>query len=68
MGRGGLGGGSPAESEVEAGFTGGGGRAGVEGDLFLLRSVQGAVRCVSRPVGKYIKRHEVHHCYNLIKR
>ena len=52
----------------EAGLTGGGGRAGVESDLVLLRSVRGAVRRVSRPVGKYIKRHEVHHCYNLIKR
>ena len=41
--------------------------AGVENDLVLLRRVRGAVRS-SRPVGKYIKRHEVHHCYDLIKR
>ena len=68
MGMGGRGGGSPAESEVEAGLTGGGGRAGVESDLVLLPSVRGAVRRVSRPVGKYIKCHEMHYCYNLIKR
>ena len=51
----------------EAGLTGGGGRAGVESDLVLLRSIWGAV-CSSRPVGKYIKCHEVHHCYDLLKR
>ena len=51
----------------EAGLTGSGGRAGVESGLVLLHSVRGAVRS-SRPVGKYIKRHEVHHCYDLLKR
>ena len=44
-----------------------GGRAAVEENLVLLRRVRGAVRS-SRPVGKYIKRHEVHHCYDLLKR
>ena len=44
-----------------------GGRAGVEDNLVLLRRVWGAVRS-SRPVDKYIKRHEVHHCYYLLKR
>ena len=44
-----------------------GGRAGVEDNLVLLRRVRGAVRS-SRPVDKYIKRHEVHHCYYLLKR
>ena len=54
-------------AEFEAGLTGGGGRAGVESDLVLLRSVRGALGS-SRPVGKYIKHHELHHCYDLIKR
>ena len=55
-------------AKFEARLTGGGGREGVEDDLVLLFSVRGTVRRVGRPVGKYIKRHEVHHCYNLIKR
>ena len=56
---------------LRAGFEAGrgeeGGRTGVEDNLVLLRRVWGAVRS-SRPVGKYIKRHEVHHCYDLLKR
>ena len=57
-----------SRAKFEARLTGGGGREGVEDDLVLLFSVRGAVCHVSRPVGKYIKCHEVHHCYNLIKR
>ena len=54
-------------ARFEAGWGEERGRTGVENDIVLLRRVWGAVRS-SRPVGKYIKRHEVHHRYNLIKR
>ena len=56
---------------LRAGFKAGRGeergRTGVEDNLVLLGRVRGAVRS-SRPVGKYIKHHEVHHCYDLLKR
>ena len=54
-------------AEFRARLTGDRGGEGVEDDLVLLLSVWGTVRRAGRPVGKYIKCHEVHHCYILIK-